>query len=104
MILPRRGISTLPGKTLTRLPVERYAEYYVRYTYDIYRPVFSDFYIISCFKRYAVSQKFRFVTSSLNAWPWDTRYKVIFMMFSSFLVQIDILKSLNSVSGIWRRH
>ena len=34
----------------------------------------------------------------------DTRYKVIFKMFSSFWVQIDILKSLYSVSGIWRRH
>jgi hypothetical protein len=34
----------------------------------------------------------------------DTRYKVIFKMFSSFWVQIDILKNLYSVSGIWRRH
>ena len=32
-----------------------------------------------------------------------TRYEVTFKMFSSFWVQIDILKSLYSVSGIWRR-
>jgi hypothetical protein len=39
-----------------------------------------------------------------NVTSRDTRYKVIFKMFSSFWVQIDILKSLYSVSGIWRRH